>query len=139
MSRPSTPIYISSRDSTPSSSSESENATMNNAIRVHHARGCMTTTTITPLTVTQIHHNAMEDTCEYHDSRIDKLSDEVGASYSWMFMHGAMISHWVEMFQEPISVMLTNFSATPSITIPAVHVTNLLLYVSRWDATRAWS
>ena len=152
------PIYVPSRNSTPSpsSSSENENMEMIHWIQVHCTRrsmvatssvllpthstpsppsnspdertsdgldqavhGRMTTTAVT-LTATQIHHNVEEDAREYHDSQIDALSNEIGASYSWMFMHGAMVSHWAEMFHKPISVMLTNFSNTPSIAIPAV-------------------
>jgi len=94
MSCPSTPIYVSSRDSTPSpsSSSDSENAAMNRQIRSHRAQGCMTMTT-NVLTIAQICHNTMEEAREYQDEWIDELSDEAGATYSRTFMHAAMISH----------------------------------------------
>ena len=58
MSCLSTPIFVSSRDSTPSPPSRSPDERTNNgafdlAIRVHYAQGCMTATT-TSLTATQI-------------------------------------------------------------------------------------
>jgi len=63
----------------------------------------------------------MEDACDYQDERIDELMDQLGAAYSRTFMHVAMIAHWATLFYEPVSTMLTNFSATPSIAIPTVH------------------
>ena len=155
MSRPSSPILVSSCDSTPSpsSSSDAENVEMNRRIRLHRLRTShtritpsppssspdertndgalgfvirasrtsrrMTTTTVT-LTAAQIRQNAMEDAHEYQDERIDELTDELGAAYSRTFMHAAMISHWANMFEEPVSAMLVNFHATPSIAIPAL-------------------
>ena len=68
----------------------------------------------------QIQANAMEDAREYQDEQIDKLTDQLGATYSRTFMHAPMIAHWAMMFQEPISTMVTNFSTTLSITIPAL-------------------
>jgi len=62
----------------------------------------------------------MEDAREYQDERIEELTDDLGAAYSRVFMHAAMISHWSTLFHEPVSTMLTNFRATPSIAIPAV-------------------
>ena len=79
----------------------------------------MTTTTIA-LTTTQIRRNAMEDARTYQDERIEELTNEDGARYTRTFTHAAMISHWATMFEEPISNMITNFSATPSIAIPAI-------------------
>ena len=150
MSRPSTPIYVSSCDSTPSpsSSSDNENTVMLCQIQCHWGRrlaltrltssppsgspdermndgldlairGHMATTSIV-LTTAQIHQNALEDAREYHDERIKELTDQLRAAYSRTFMRTAMISHWATMFHEPISSMITNFSSTPSITIPAL-------------------
>jgi len=150
MSRPSLPILVSSRDSTPSSSSESKNAVMNLHLRVHCARrvltpsppssspdehtndstlglvictprsgGHMSTAVVLP-SAEQIHQNIMEDAREYQDQHIEELMDDLGATYSRTFMHATMISHWVTLFREPVSTMLTNFQSTPSIAIPAV-------------------
>ena len=80
----------------------------------------MTTTTVA-LTLAQIRRNMMEEAREYQDERIEELTDEKGAMYSRTFSHAAMISHWASMFCEPISNMIINFSATPSIAIPAIH------------------
>jgi len=79
----------------------------------------MTTTTITP-TLAQIRRNAMEEAREYQDEWIEELADDDGARYSRTFTHAAMISHWATMFHEPISNMIVNFAATPSIAIPAI-------------------
>ena len=79
----------------------------------------MTTGTVA-LTPAQIRRNVMEDARTYQDERIEELTDEEGAMYLRTFMHAAMISHWAGMFHEPISNMIINFSATPSITIPAI-------------------
>ena len=72
------------------------------------------------LTTTQIRQNDMEDAREYQDECIEELTNELGATYSRAFMHTAMISHWANMFEEPVSTMLVNFRATPSIAIPAL-------------------
>jgi len=79
----------------------------------------MTTTVVTP-TLEQIHLNVMEEAREYQDEQIEELTNQDGARYSRMFMHAAMIAHWATLFREPVSTMLTNFAATPSIAIPAV-------------------
>jgi len=79
----------------------------------------MTTTTITP-TLAQIQQNMLEDTRIYQEERIDELMDAQGAMYSRTFAHAAMISHWATMFHKPISNMIVNFAATPSIAIPAI-------------------
>jgi len=78
------------------------------------------TTTTAVLTPAQIWRNVMEEAREYQDEWIEELTDENGAAYSRTFMHAAMISHWATMFNEPISVMIGNFSSTPSIAIPAI-------------------
>jgi len=78
------------------------------------------TTTIAALTPAQIRCNIMEEAREYQDERIDKLTNENGARYARTFTHAAMILHWATLFHEPISTMLINFRATPSIAIPAV-------------------
>lgn len=62
----------------------------------------------------------MEEAREYQDKRIKMLMDHDGATYSRTFMHATMIAHWATLFHEPVSTMLVNFSATPSIAIPAV-------------------
>jgi len=79
----------------------------------------MTTTPVLP-TAAQIRWNIMEDARDYQDQRIEELTNELGAAYSRTFTHAAMISHWATMFEEPVSTMLVNFRATPSITIPAL-------------------
>ena len=79
----------------------------------------MSTSTIV-LTKEQIRQNAMADAMDYHDERITELADMDARTYSWTFMHAAMISHWATLFHEPVSTMLTNFRSTPSIAIPAV-------------------
>jgi len=79
----------------------------------------MTTTAVVP-TEAQIRQHAMEDAREYHDERIEGLAVTDTQTYARMFMHVAMISHWSTLFREPVSTMLTNFRATPSIAIPAV-------------------
>jgi len=79
----------------------------------------MTTTAVTP-TLAQIRQNVMEDARTYQDERIEELTDANGAMYSRTFAHAAMISHWATMFHEPVSTMIVNFSATPSIAIPAI-------------------
>ena len=79
----------------------------------------MTTTPI-QLTTAQIYQNVMEDAREYQDERIEELSDKLGTAYSRMFTHAAMILHWATMFDEPVSTMLVNFCATPSIAVPAL-------------------
>jgi len=158
MSRPSSPILISSRDSTPSPSSASdvENEEMNRRIRFHRLRatrfrgfrgtpsppssspdertndgtlglvaraprtgGHMSTTAVT-LTMEQIRQHAMDNVREDHDERIEELALMDAQTYSRVFMHAAMISHWATLFHEPVSTMLENFRATPSIAIPAV-------------------
>jgi len=80
----------------------------------------MTTMAVTP-TLEQIRINVMEEAWEYQDERIEELTNRNGATYSWTFMHTAMIAHWGTLFHKPISTMLVNFQATPSIAIPAVH------------------
>jgi len=77
-------------------------------------------TAVVTLTAERIRQNALEDTREYHDERIDELAIRDAQTYSRTFMHAAMISHWATLFHEPVSTMLTNFRATPSIAIPAV-------------------
>ena len=77
-------------------------------------------TTVVTLTPEQIHLNDMEEAREYQDGRIEELTDQDGARYSRTFMHAAMIAHWGTLFHAPISTMLENFRATPSIAIPAV-------------------
>jgi len=62
----------------------------------------------------------MEDAWEYQDERIEELTDQLGATYSRTFMHATMIAHWATMFHEPVSAMITNFSATLSIAIPTL-------------------
>jgi len=178
MSRSSSPILISSRDSTPSptmsdvvnadldrrirlranrasetrapsSSPDLENAEMNRRIRLHRLRAArphftpsppssspdertndgalglvvrtprMSTSVVT-LSAEQIRQNALDDTREYHDERIDQLAPMDAQTYSRTFMHAAMISHWATLFRESVSTMLVNFRATPSIAIPAV-------------------
>jgi len=79
----------------------------------------MTTTAVTP-TLEQIRINVMEEAREYQDERINELTDRDGATYSRTFMHAAMIAHWATLFREPVSTMLTNFAATPSIAIPTI-------------------
>jgi len=79
----------------------------------------MTTSTVV-LTAAQIRRNVMEDARTYQDERIEELTNEDGAMYMRTFTHTAMISHWATMFEEPVSTMITNFSATPSIAIPAI-------------------
>jgi len=79
----------------------------------------MTTTPIIP-TAAQICQNIMEDAWEYHDERIEELTDRLGTTYACAFMHAAMILHWARMFNEPRSTMLVNFRVTPSIAIPAL-------------------
>jgi len=133
----------------PSSSPDLENAEMNRRIRLHRLRTArpqftpsppssspdertndgalglvvrtprMSTTVVAP-TEERIRQNALEDTRDYHDERIEELAPMDAQTYSRMFMHAAMISHWSTLFREPISTMLTNFRATPSIAIPAV-------------------
>jgi len=108
----------------------------------------MSATTVA-LTANQIHHNIMEDAREYQDKWINELMDQLGATYSHTFMHVAMIAHWATLFHKPVLMMLVNFLATPSIATPAIAnldpppifpiVVNLLLYLSRWVVTRAWS
>jgi len=49
---------------------------------------------------------------------IDELSNHDGVQTSCTAMHATMISHWAMMFNAPISDMIINFSATPSIAIP---------------------
>jgi len=71
-------------------------------------------------TLEQICANIMEDACEYQDKRIKELTDQLGTAYSRTFMHAAMIAHWATLFHKLVSTMIINFSATPSITIPAV-------------------
>jgi len=150
MSRPSSPILVSSRDSTPSPPTSPDEVerqiqlfrgrrlVLTTALRVQTpsppsnspdewtsdgldqaVHGRMTTTTIT-LTTAQIRRNAMEDARTYQDERIEELTNEDGARYMRTFTHAAMISHWATMFEELISTMITNFSAIPSIAIPAI-------------------
>src|SRR5712691_12713366 len=88
MSRPSTPIFVPSRSSTPSptpapapaaSSAEPDpNDMMTRLIQQHrrwgHAtRGRMATT---PITQEQIRRNAMEAAREYHEERSDNLTND---------------------------------------------------------------
>jgi len=76
---------------TPSPPSSSPDERTNDGL--HSAiHGRMTTTPVV-LTAAQIRQNALEDACEYHDERIDKLTNQLGAAYSRTFMHTAMISH----------------------------------------------
>ena len=82
-----------------------------------HAR--MTTTVVTP-TLEQIRHNVMEEAREYQDERIEMLTDQNSATYSRTFIHAAIIAHWATLFHKPVSTMLVNFSATPSIAIPTI-------------------
>jgi len=132
-----------------SSSPDTENAEMNHRIRLHRLRTARSrvtpsppssspdertndgalglvvrtprmSTTVVALTAERIRQNALEDTREYHDERIDELAITDAQTYSRMFMHAAMISHWSTLFHEPVSTMITNFRATPSIAIPAV-------------------
>ena len=79
----------------------------------------MTTTVVTP-TLEQIRLNVMEEAREYQDERIEELTYQDGARYLRTFMHAAMIAHWSTLFGKPVSTMLVNFAATPSIAIPAV-------------------
>ena len=79
----------------------------------------MTTTPVLP-SAERIRQNIMEDARDYQDERIEELTDERGAAYSRTFTHAAMISHWATMFDEPVSTMIVNFRATPSIAIPAL-------------------
>jgi len=133
----------------PSSSPDSGNAEMNHRIRLHRlctARVRVTpsppssspdertndgtlglvvrtprmSTSVVALTADQIHQNALDDTREYHDERIDELAPTDTQIYSRTFMHAAMISHWATLFHESVSTMIVNFRATPSIAIPAV-------------------
>ena len=118
MSRPSTPIYVSSCNSTPSPSlsSDSENAALICQIHVHHARGHLPlaltqptpsppsnspdertsngldlaihgrmTTTATIPTAAQIQQNAIEDAREYHDKRIEELTDQLCRELTTLF------------------------------------------------------
>jgi len=78
------------------------------------------TTAVVTLTHEQIHANTMEEAHEYQDKQIDELTDSAGATYSRTFLHAAMIAHWATLFHELVSTMLINFSATPSIAIPAI-------------------
>jgi len=133
----------------PSSSPDSANTEMNHRIRLHRLRTARSrvtpsppssspdertndgalglvvraprmSTTVVTLTAERIRQNDLEDTREYHDERIDELAITDAQTYSRTFMHAAMISHWSTLFHEPISTMITNFRATPSIAIPAV-------------------
>jgi len=79
----------------------------------------MSTATV-ELTAAQICQNAIEDAREDADRRIEELAITDTQTYSRTFMHAAMIAHWATLFHEPVSTMLVNFSATPSIAIPAV-------------------
>jgi len=150
MSRPSSPILVSSRDSTPTPPTAPDE--VQRQIQIFRGRrialmatvtvrtpsppsslpnertsdgldqavrGRMTTTTITP-TLTQIQQNILEDTRMYQEEWIEELTDAQGAMYSRTFAHAAMISHWATMFHEPISNMIVNFAATPSIAIPVL-------------------
>jgi len=95
------------------------NSTLGAVARIPHSRGHMTTT-IVALTPEQICANVMEDVHDYQDEWIDELTDQLGTAYSCTFMHVAMIAHWATLFCELVLMMLTNFSSTPSIAIPAV-------------------
>jgi len=77
-------------------------------------------TTVVTITRKQIRLNVMEEAREYQDARIEELTNRDRALYSRTFMHAAMIAHWATLFHEPVSTMITNFSATPSIAIPTV-------------------
>ena len=105
--------------STPSPPSRSPDERTSDGLAPTSFRGRMTTTPVV-LTAAQIRQNVMEDAREYQDERIKELTDELGAAYSRTFTHAAMISHWATMFDEPVSTMLVNFRATPSIAIPAL-------------------
>jgi len=116
--RPSPPVATPS----PPSSSPDErtnDGTLGAVARTPRPRARMTTT-IVALTREQIRLNVMEEAREYQDERIEELTDQDGALYLRTFMHAAMIAHWATLFREPVSTMLTNFAATPSIAIPAV-------------------
>ena len=132
-----------------SPSPDSENAEMNHRIRLHRLRTARSRVTPSPpssspnkrtndgtlglvvrtprmstsvvtFSAEQIRQNALDDTREYHDERIDELALTDAQTYSRTFMHAAMIAHWATLFREPVATMIINFRATPSIAIPAV-------------------
>jgi len=54
-------------------------------------------TSVVTLSAERIRQNALDDTREYHDERIDQLAPRDAQTYSRTFMHAAMISHWATL------------------------------------------
>ena len=93
MSRPSTPIYVSSRDSTP-------------------------TPQPTPSLVRAQVQALAEASRSFLQERIVNMDDATMDSICRMVSHGAIIGHWAHMFNAPISEVLRAFSSTPSVALP---------------------
>ena len=93
MSRPSTPIYVSSCDSTP-------------------------TPQPTPNLVRAQVQALAEASRSFLQERIVNMDDATMDSIRCMVSHGAIIGHWAHMFNAPISEVLRAFSSTPSVALP---------------------
>ena len=93
MSRPSTPIYVSSRDSTP-------------------------TPQPTPNLVRAQVQALAEASRSFLQERIVNMDDATMNSVRRMVSHGAIIGYWAHMFNTPISEVLRAFSSTPSVALP---------------------
>jgi hypothetical protein len=93
MSCPSSPIYVSSRDSTP-------------------------TPQPTPNLVRAQIQALAEASRGYLQERIVNMDDTTMDNIRRMVSHGAIIGHWAHMFNTPISEVLHAFSSTPSVALP---------------------
>ena len=96
--------------SPPSSSPDerTSDGTLGLVARTPRTAGRMSTTTVT-FTAAQIHQNAVEDAQDYHDERIEELTNTDARTYARTFMHAAMIAHWATLFHDSVSTMLVNF------------------------------
>lgn len=93
MSRPSSPIFVSSRDSTP------------------------TPEPISNLALAQMQAQT-EASRTFHQERVVNLGDDETTAIRHAAAHGAIIGHWASLFNTPISEVLHAFSNTPSAAIP---------------------
>ena len=93
MSRPSTPIYVSSRDSTPSPPP------------------------IDNLSLAQL-TTSIEESRLFFQDRLANLDDETMNALRRSVAHAAIIAHWAAMFNAPVSETLQAFATAPSVALP---------------------
>src|SRR5712691_6817888 len=71
-----------------------------------------------PFTQEQIRRHAMEDAREYHEECSANPTDDYQRLARIAHGHAAIIAHWSDLHQAPVSETLSAFASTPSIALP---------------------